>query len=432
LKSKNDLWEQVLSYCRETRNPSVVAAWIEKISLHGFEGHTVTLHLAYNFERSVILDNYMPLLHEAFEYVLKFPVEIRIITEEDKEAAIASYEKTVNDYEYTFDTFIVGPSNRFAHAACVAVSENPAALYNPLFIYGNSGLGKTHLLKAISHRIKEKFPQKKIENKTCEAFLNEYIDAVNNGTISSFREKYRSSDVLLLDDVQFLSNKVMLQEEIFNTFNVLHDAGSQIVFTSDRPPKDIATLDERLRGRFEEGLTADIQPPEFETRLGILNRKSQNLDLDIPDEITLFIADQLKSNIRQLEGVIKKLKAITLISDEPITLSVAQNAIRDLKNNDQPEPVTAKKIIESVSHTYSVSVEDILSAKHDSNISNARKIAMYIIRDVTNMTVKAIGEEFNRDYTTVLYSCKSVKKMLDKNETERRKVQDIINNLENH
>ena len=431
MRDIESLWESVLEYCYSIRNKTVVDAWIKKLSIESFEADVATLYVPYDFERKVIMEHYLDLLHDAFESVLKFPVEIRIITEEDKVVAPVVKKNSVG-YDYTFDTFIVGSSNRFAHAACVAVAENPAALYNPLFIYGNSGLGKTHLLNAIMHRVREKFPEKKVESVTCETFLNEYIYAVNSGSISQFRDKYRSADVLLIDDIQFLKGKNSLQEEIFNTFNVLHDAGSQIVFTSDRPPRDIETLDERLRGRFEEGLTTDIQPPEFETRVGIIQRKCQILEFQIPDEIIYFIADQLKSNIRQLEGVVKKLKAVSMLTDEPITILVAQSAIRDLKNNDQPEPVTAKKIIEEISRTYGVSVEDILSQKHDSAISNARKIAMYVIRRITSMTVKNIGNEFNRDYTTVLYGCKSVETLMKKNDAEKRRIQEIISNLENY
>ena len=272
-------------------------------------------------------------------------------------------EKNSDDYEFTFDTFIVGPSNKFAHAASLAVASKPAALYNPLFIYGNSGLGKTHLLYAICNEISKTHPEMNILYIKGDDFTNEIIEAIRKGTTPEFRQKYRQADALLVDDIQFIAGKESTQEEFFHTFNTLYESKKQIVLTSDRPPKDIATLEDRLKTRFEWGLTADIQPPDFETRIAIIKRKAELLDLMIPDNVCEYIANKLKSNIRQLEGAVKKLKAYYLLEGKTPSINTAQAAISDIINNDQPAPVTIEKIIEEVGRTFGVSPDDIRSGK---------------------------------------------------------------------
>lgn len=431
MESLNDVWNEVCAYCKTRVNEVTYNVWFSVLSLSDLTGAEATLYVRTDFQRKIIIENYKNILDDAFENVLKFPVTIKIITEEDMPVSAISTNDNNIQYEYTFDTFIVGSSNKFAHAASIAVAENPAVIYNPLFIYGNSGLGKTHLLNAISHRIKQKYPQKIVVSLSCETFGNEFIYSLQHGTINQFREKYRSVDILLLDDIQFIAGKDSTQEEFFNTFNTLYQSQKQMVVTSDRPPKDIATLDNRLRSRFEQGLIADIQPPEFETRVGIIKRKSQLINFELSDNVIYFIAEQVKSNIRQLEGVVKKLHALSFIN-KPMTIAVAQEAIRDIRNDDQPEPVTVKKIVSEVSRTYSIPVDDIISKKQDAPISYARQIAMYIVREVTQMSYKAIGEEFGgRDHTTVLYTINKVKKLIQKNSKEKDLINDIIKNLEN-
>ncbi|MBQ2676895.1 MAG: chromosomal replication initiator protein DnaA [Clostridia bacterium] len=432
MNSLNDVWQSVCVYCKQQINEVTFNTWLAELKLVDIYGTEMKFMIKTNFQKKIILENYKGLLEDAFEWVLKFPVKITINTEEDEEEETPLSVNNSAQYEYTFDTFIVGGSNRFAHAASLAVAENPAVVYNPLFIYGNSGLGKTHLLNAIDNRIKEKYPDKIIASLSCETFGNDFINSLREGTINEFREKYRNVDVLLIDDIQFIAGKTSTQEEFFNTFNTLYGANKQMVIVSDRPPKDIATLDDRLRSRFEQGLIADIQPPEFETRVGIIQRKAQLLNFDLSDDIVFFIAEQVKSNIRQLEGVVKKLQAFSMLSNEPMTIGVAQGAIRDIRNDNQPEPVTVKKIVSEVSRTYSVSDEDIFSQKQDGPISKARQIAMYVVREVTQMSYKAIGEEFGgRDHTTVLYGIKQIKKKIDKDPKEKNLVNDIIKNLEN-
>lgn len=432
MESLNEVWAAVCAYCKTRVNEITFNVWFKDLQLKGLESGEATLYIKTVFQRKVILENYKSILDDAFQHVLQFPVHVRIITDEDTPITSIRYDANGNaQYDYTFDTFIVGNSNRFAHAAAHDVAENPGRSYNPLFIHGNSGLGKTHLLNAIYTRIHEKYPEKVLVSVSCETFTNEFIYSLSHGTTSQFRDKYRKVDVLLIDDIQFIAGKDSTQEEFFNTFNTLYEAHKQIVITSDRPPKDIATLDERLNSRFEQGLIADIQPPEFETRVGIIKRKAQLMHFDLSDDIIFFIAEQVKSNIRQLEGVVKKLLALSRLN-ENITIAVAQGAIRDIRNDNQPEPVTVQKIVTEVSRTYSVPQEDIFSKKQDSPISYARQVSMYIIREVTGMSYKAIGEEFEgKDHATVLYSCKKIAKKIKENPKERDTINDIIKNLEN-
>ena len=363
--------------------------------------------------------------------VLKFPVKVKIRSEVDAPfTAPIIMTPPSPDYDYTFDTFIVGASNRFAHAASLAVADNKNVIYNPLFIWGNSGLGKTHLLSAIKSKIRENYPEKKIVYVTCENFINEVINAIHTGTTPQLREKYRTADVLLVDDIQFIAGKELCEEEFFNTFNDLYNSHKQIVLTSDRPPKEFVSLSERLVSRFEAGLIADIQPPEYETRVGIIKRKAQLMNFNLSDDIVNYLAEQVKSNIRQLEGVVKKLQAYSLVY-ENISFSVVESAIRDIKRDDLPQPVTVQKVVAEVSKVYNISIEDIFSDKQNAEITHARKIAMYIIRQITDMPYKKIGKEFDKNYATVIYSCNNIHELCTSNEAEAKKIENIIKNLTN-
>lgn len=431
MESINEVWEEVCKFCKSKVSEASFNAWISALEFRKIEGNEVVLFIKTNFQKKIILENFKNVLDEAFEEVLKFPVNIKIITENDTEIDSSStFIDSSAQYDYTFDTFIVGSSNRFAHAASLAVADNKDVIYNPLFIWGNSGLGKTHLLSAISKKIKENFPNKKIVSETCENFTNEVISSIHKGTTDKLREKYRTADVLLIDDIQFISGKESTEEEFFNTFNDLYNNQKQIVLTSDRPPKDIASLSDRLVGRFEAGLIADIQPPEYETRVGIIKRKAQMMNFDLSEEIITYVADHVKCNIRQLEGVVKKLQAYSLIYDN-ISLSVVEGAIRDIKRDDLPQPVTIQKVVNEVSNAYNVSIEDIFSKKQNAEITHARKIAMYIIRQITDMPYKSIGKEFGKNHATVLYSCESIAKLCETDESENKKIENITKNLVN-
>ena len=337
------------------------------------------------------------------------------------------------EYAYTFENFIVGSRNEFAYTACKSIATanfSAPKPYNPLFIYGPSGLGKTHLLMAIKFEVEKRNPDLNIVYTNSENFTNDVIQHLNSQDMNVLRQRYRSADFLLVDDIQFLSGKETTQEEFFHTFNDLYQHNKQIVITSDRPPKDIQIITDRLKTRFESGLLADIQPPDTETRIAIIKRKAELLGLTIPDDIVNFIASKLKSNIRQLEGAVKKLYVNQMLTHEPITLPHAQSVIREILNDEQPLPVTVEKIIEEVGRTFDVSPADIRSNKRSGPISNARQIAIYIVREITQIPMKQIGQEFgNRDHTTIVYTIKKVDNLMKTNPHERGIIEDLIRNI---
>ena len=331
----------------------------------------------------------------------------------------------------TFNRLVEGEFNRLARSAGYAIATNPGRTsFNPLFIYGGSGLGKTHLLHAICYELLKKDPNANIVYVTGETFTNEMIEAVRSSSMPSFRMKYRDADVLLIDDIQFIGGKESTQEEFFHTFDFLYQAHRQIVLTSDRPPKEIASLADRLRSRFESGLLADIQPPDLETRMVIITRKAEQLDLYISPEVCEYIASQLKTNIRQLEGVVKKMRAAYLLTGETPSLSSAQNAIRVVRNDMQPTPITIEKILEEVARTMNVSPEDIRSQKSTAPISRARQTAVYVIREITGLSTEAIGKEFGgRDHSTIVYSYNKAKKMMETDVSYKHVIEDITKNI---
>ncbi len=434
MDSFNEAWEIICEYCRKHISDVAYKTWISKIEpvkLDFTQGKAV-LMVPTDFNRQTLIRGYMKLLNDGFESVFGPGINIIFTIPDEDETKEQEQSETVMDadYEYTFDTFIVGSSNKFAHAASVAVAANPGKAYNPLFIYGNSGLGKTHLLYAIRNEIIKANPTMTITYVKGDDFTNEFIDSLQNATTSEFRQKYRNSNVLLVDDIQFIGGKERTQEEFFHTFNTLHEANCQIVLTSDRPPKEIKTLEDRLRSRFESGLLADIQPPDFETRMAIIKRKAELLEMNLPDDVNEYIATKLKTNIRQLEGVVKKLKAKNQLYGEKITINVVQKTISDILNNDQPPPLTVEKIIDEVAHTYGVSSDDIRSSRRNSNISNARQIAIYAVREITGMSMKNIGDEFGgRDHSTIVYAINQIEKNMSKDPKLKSTVEDIIKNI---
>ena len=310
------------------------------------------------------------------------------------------------------------------------MGTNSMSNYNPLFIYGNSGLGKTHILNAICHEIEKNFPDMNIMYIRAEEFANEFYQALQNKTIDEFHNKYRNNiDVFLIDDIQFISGKTSTEEEFFHTFDALVYSGKQVVLTSDRPPKDIQSITDRLKSRFEDGLLADIQPPEFETRCEIIKRKAKSLNFEIDEIVVNYIAEKIKSNIRQLEGVTKKLYSLKNINDFEPTVALAQNVIKVVMEDTQPLPVTIQRIVNEVSRTTGIAVEDIYSKIQKANISHARKITFYVVRKVTNMSYEDIGEEFNKHHSTVMYNIEQIEKEMAENSKLARQVNDIINNI---
>ena len=420
MNSFEEVFEAVKEYCSKDGKVGNVAKglWLDTLRPARLEGTDAVIYCSSEFQRSIVENNYSHPLQDAFTQILGFPVNLRLIVQEQNEEAenntpaeenpVAELNRHSGDgeYAYTFDTFIVGGSNQFAYAACTSIARGDGSgnTYNPLFIYGPSGLGKTHLLMAIAHEMKKRDPDLNIIYVTGETFTNELIEAIQQKKdTSDFHGKYRSADVLLVDDVQFIGGKESTQEEFFHTFNILHAAGKQIVLTSDRPPKDIRILEDRIRTRFESGLITDISMPDFETRVAIIRRKAELLDLNIPDDVAEFIANRLKSNIRQLESV-----------------------IRDILTDEQPTPVTVENIIQEVSNLYGVTPEDIRSKKRSQQISNARKVAIYLVHDITQMTLAAIGEEFgNRDHSTIVYAVKYVVNNMKKDSDFRDAIESI-------
>ena len=333
--------------------------------------------------------------------------EERLERENSPDFALPTY-----NFQYTFDNFIVGNSNKFAHAASVAVAEHPAMNYNPLFIYGPSGLGKTHLLYAITNYLKQTNPKIKIIYVKGEDFTNYMIDCISRQAMKEFRDRYRKCDVLLIDDIQFIAGKESTQEEFFHTFNSLYDEHKQIILTSDRPPRDIQRLESRLKSRFEWGLLADIQPPDLELRIAIIKAKAESVKLYLDNETLIYLAENLRSNVRQIEGAIKKLGAITFLSGKPITTEDAARCVSELLGDDEPVTVTVDKIFTVVYKKYNVPKEEILSTKRNKNIAFARHVSIYLIREITGMSLPSIGTVFGRDHTTIMSSIDAVNKKL--------------------
>ena len=436
MHSFSDVFERVKEVCRGEMSEVAYNLWIDKLELTDMDSSTARLICSTEFMREIINEKYNALLTAAFEQTMGFPVKVEILSQET--AAVRPPppppKKTgfIPEKEYSFETFVVGSGNSLAHAAAWAVANNPAKSYNPLFLHGGSGLGKTHLIYAICGRIRQNHPDYKLLYVKGEEFANELILAIRNGTTAEFKEKYRQADLLAVDDIQFIAGKESTQEEFFHTFNSLYECGKQIILTSDRPPKEIKTLEDRLRTRFEWGLLVDVQPPDFETRMAIISRKADSLGLKIPEDVAAFIAGKLKDNVRQLEGVVKRLEAHANLTGAPITILLAENAIQDIMTEHTPLPVTVDRIIDEVARTYGVTAEDIRGQRRSGQISTARQVAMYVVREITGMTQLKIGQEFGgRDHATVVYALQQVAKAIKTDPRKKETIEDIIKNIRN-
>lgn len=439
INSLNDIWLAVCDECKNSISEIAFECFLKDLKPVSIDAGVFTVSIDNDYLKGLIEQNYTEILNNAVQKVMGLNMSIFIILEDDdNEEKILKAEQfseglTFEDF-FTFDNFIVGSTNRFAHAASLAVADNANIIYNPLVIYGPSGVGKTHLLLAIKNHIKKRFPNKKIEYTRGEDFTNQLIKALQSGklgmgTIEDFRNKYRNVDVLLIDDIHFIAGKEQTQEEFFNTFNTLLQNGSQIVVTLDRPPKEIKTLDDRIRSRFESGLFADIIPPDYETRVGIINKKAEAAGIKIESSLVSYIAEHIKVNTRQLEGVVKKIQALITIQNKVPTLSSIQGFIRDVINDSKPEPIKIEKIITEVARTYNVSENDILSNRRTAHLVLARQAAMYIARETTGLSYKSIGESFGKDHSTVLYNVSKIEKFLNERPYEKSLVDDIIKNL---
>lgn len=435
MESFSQCVDAVKEYCREQVTEAAFNLWFKGIEAETFSGDSAVLSTSSDFIRTTLETRYLPLLKEGFEAVIGYPLELTILSRDsmkpDPVPVTPGPMVSRGEESYTFDNFIIGSDNRFAHAAAVAVAANPSNTYNPLFIYGASGLGKTHLLYAIKNQLANTRPELKVLYIGGDSFTNELIAAIKSGSTEPFHDKYRNVDVLLVDDVQFIGGKESTQEEFFHTFNALHDAHKQIVLTSDRPPKEIKSLEDRLRTRFEWGLIADVKPPDIETRISILYQKAEEMHFTLPAEVAEYIAKQLKNDIRQLEGSLKKLYAYYLMNGTEPTLSQAQEAISDIINEQMPWPATVDNIIEECARTFGVTAEDIRSNKQNAEISNARQTAMYVIREITGNTMEKIGSEFGgRNHATVVYGIRKVEKQMKEDSRLKAIVEDIIKNCQ--
>ena len=409
------------------------------------EGNVVTLATDTDFKRNTINSIYLEKLEEQFTIVLGNPIKVEIIIKDDIPTTETKFNDIRNSREltnkidnivhdnkvtYTFDNFIVGPSNNLAYAAAKAVSQKQHEKYNPLFIYGDSGLGKTHLLSAIQNEMTKNYPGINIIYISAETFTNEFLHSITANKTELFDEKYRNADALLIDDIQFIAGKEQTEEKFFHIFNELYKLNKAIVLTSDRPAKEIKSISDRLKTRFSSGLAADVRAPEYETRLAIIQRKADLLNFKIPDDVVDFIATKLKSNIRQIEGVVTKMNALYMVSQIKPTIVVAQNVIKDIVSDHQPIPITVDKIISEAAKIYNVDPDEIRSPKRNSPVSSARKVAIYVIQEITGLPYETIGQEFSgRDHSTVVYAIKNVKEMMAKDSNFRSVIEDLIKNI---
>jgi len=436
MDSVKDMWNLVCEHIKKSLGDVIFDIWIKPLEILSFDGLRAEIG-AGEFVKKIVEQQFGAEIKEAFKTVTGLDVEITFI---DPKAAEKARQKDpalqpqsgLSIEQNTFETFVVGSSNRFAHAAAQAVAAAPGAAYNPLFIYGDSGLGKTHLLCAISNEIKKKKPDADIIFTKGEDFVNLVIGGINLGKnrMDEIHEKYRNCDVLLVDDIQFIAGKRSTQEEFFHTFNALTQDGKQIVLTSDRSPKDIDVLDDRLRNRFEWGLIADIQAPDIETRMAIIQRKANTLGLELPDDVVQFVAEKIKSNIRQLEGAVKKINALVNIEGAAINVMMAHSAIKDIMNDSRPVAFVVNKIISETSRTFGVLQSDIISKKKDAKTAKARQVAIYIVRTMTDLTQKEISEYFGgRDRTTILYSVEAITAELEKDSALQKTIDIIMKNV---
>ena len=438
MDSFKDVLEAAQSYCKAQMAEPTYNLYIDGLEPISFEDSShITLSVRNDFICKIVTDRYLGLLKEAFKTVLGFDVDITLVvpsTPPHEVVLAQQYEANPaspqGNYEFTFENFIKGPSNQFAFAAAQAVAANPSGAYNPLFIYGGSGLGKTHLLTAIQTEIKRTHPDFVIMYVTCEQFTNELIAAIRAGSTEDFRMKYRVADLLLVDDIQFIAGKESTQEEFFHTFNKLYEEHKQIVMTSDRKPSDMLTLEDRLKTRFEWGLLADIQPPDYETRMAILKNKAKNLGLNLSDDVCNYIAINVTNNVRQIEGTVKKILAYRDLNNMPLDLPNISRAIDDMFKSEGNALPTPSLIISQVCKFYSIDEVLLRGTQKNKGTAEARQIAMYLIRKLTNLSLPDIGKEFARDHSTVLYAIRKVEVALKNGDTTmQNNIRDITANI---
>jgi chromosomal replication initiator protein len=424
----HQLWDRALAILEREFGSPTIERFIKPLVPVAMADDTVVLAAPNEFTRDYIRPRYRTPICRALSQAASRPLQLELIVPDPTQQAstltpdpapppprpaVCDDGPSRLNPKYTFDTFVVGNCNRFAHAACQAVAQSPGRVYNPLFMYGGVGLGKTHLMQAIGHFVTTHFPRLRVLYISAEAFSNDLIDAIRDATTPQFRSRYRAVDVLLIDDIQFIAGKERTQEEFFHTFNTLYEASKQIVISSDRPPRDIPTLEERLRSRFEWGLTSDIQPPDLETRVAILRKKAQLEGFSVPNDVMLYIASQIETNIRQLEGALIRTVAFASLNNLPITVSVAETVLRDLSPQERPHKITPASIQQAVADYYGIRAADITAKKRTQAVAFPRQVAMYLCRQLTDLSLPRIGEEFGgRDHTTVLHACEKISRQM--------------------
>jgi len=435
----NEIWQKTLGLLKNELTEISFNTWIKTIDPLSLTANTINLAVPADFNKGILESRYQTLIKNAIKQVTFKEYEIAFIVPSQESLnklpkqteSVSNEDSTLSilNPKYTFDTFVIGNSNRFAHAAALAVAEAPGKAYNPLFIYGGVGLGKTHLMHAIGHYILEQNSSQRVLYVSSEKFTNELINAIKDNRNEEFRSKYRYIDVLLIDDIQFIAGKERTEEEFFHTFNALYEANKQIILSSDKPPKEIS-LEDRLRSRFEWGLIADMQAPDLETRIAILRKKAQLENLNVPNDVIVFIADKIASNIRELEGALNRVIAYSSLTENEITVDLANEALKDILSANKAKILNCTSIQEAVARYFDIRPEDFKSKKRTRDIAFPRQIAMYLCRELTDMSLPKIGEEFGgRDHTTVIHACDKISEEIESNSETRRAVSEIKRNL---
>lgn len=435
------LWNNVLAKVEQKISKPSFETWLKSTKLLSHKGTNVTIAAPNSFARDWLENHYVHLITGILTELTGEDLFIKFVVQKDQDTddfelpapkiqARAADQHDISpgmlNPKYTFDTFVIGSGNRFAHAASLAVAEAPAKAYNPFFIYGGVGLGKTHLMHAIGHYVLEHNPNAKVVYLSSEKFTNEFINSIRDNKAIDFRNKYRNVDVLLIDDIQFLAGKESTQEEFFHTFNTLHEESKQIVISSDRPPKEIPTLEDRLRSRFEWGLITDIAPPDLETRIAILRKKAKADELEIPNEVMLYIANQIDSNIRELEGALIRVVAYSSLVNEEVTPELAAAALKDIMPNTKPRMISILDIQNAVGEHFNIRLEDFSAKKRTKSIAFPRQVAMYLSRELTDFSLPKIGEEFGgRDHTTVIHAHEKIASMVKNDQILQQDIKQI-------
>ena len=434
LNSIADVWKNVLDRLRSQLSETTINTWFDEVEVVTMEDSAFVLHCSNSFKKSTIEARFMSHIKAALKDIFSSDLEVKILDDQQ----LSAYHGVAPDRPgsllesdaFTFGTYVVGPQNKMAYAAARAVAEKPAEHYNPLFIYGDSGLGKTHLLYAIAHKIHADHPDYRIVYIKGDAFTNELIQAIREGRNQEFREKFRSADVFLMDDVQFIAGKDSTMEEMFHTFNTLYETRKQIVFTADRPPKEMLKLEDRLKTRFEWGLLADIQPPDYETRMAIIKNKAIRMGVELPDFLLQLIAENITANVRQIEGTVNKIMAYQQLMGDSVDKETVVRAVKDMFKEKSDIVPTADVIIDEVCKFYNIEPATLRGQGRAKDISLARQIAMYQIRRMTNLSLKEIGKEFdNRDHTTVLHSIERIEDLIKVDPEKAEIIKDITSNI---